>query len=182
MLIIPGHDSKNGNTNSFLYKTYGSLCSEYVLDKPLENQPFVNADSECAVVHSYGFFIFLAGLKKGLFKNVNSLVVFDGWFPNDCKFMSEEISVEDLPNVPTTFFFPTVGNRRGYPLESIVRKTMISRNNITIARGIGFGHNLLYQNFDTKKADELVNYLCKLSDYLTIIKEVIITFPNSKIL
>jgi hypothetical protein len=162
MLILPGYDSMNGNTNSFLYKTFGEKCSTYVLTQPLESQTSIlNKDATRAVVHSYGFFIFWVGYQKGLFPNVESLVVFDGYFPKDEIFHGEEFKVGLLP-LKTVYFFPTVGDRSSYKLEGLMKGS--SRSGMHIVRGVGFGHNLLFQEFDIEKAKALTLNLCLLVD------------------
>lgn len=175
-LILPGHDSKNGNENSCLFKIFKS--STYVLNKELTDQEtIINSDSEVAIVHSYGFFIFLVGYQKGLFPNVESLLVIDGWFPKDCKFNGTEYPIE-LPKLPTVFFFPTFGSRKDYPLESIVRQAMITRKDIHIVRGIGFGHNLLFGDFDKFKANDLILNLQLLGNERTTDLDRVVRFPS----
>jgi hypothetical protein len=171
MNILPGYDSKNYNTNSFLFKTYKENCSEYVLDKPLESQEsIISLKEEQTVVHSYGFFIFLAAYQKGLIQNTKSLIVFDGWFPTNCKFMEDEVKIV-LPNIPMIFFFPTFGDRREYSLESIVRQQMATRKDIIVIRGLGFGHNLLFGEFTEKKVTKLVIKCIKLSYINNLVSE-----------
>ncbi len=180
-LILPGYDSKNGNRNSFLYKAFGEMCNEYVLDKPLEEQEsIIKPSSEIAVVHSYGFFIFLVGYQNGLFKNIKSLIVFDGWFPSDCKFNGIDYSIE-LPDIRTVFFFPTFGDRKDYPLESIVRQSMISRKNITVVRGLGFGHNLLFGEFDENSVNSLTVSLLRLPDERSNDLDLVVKFLGTKV-
>jgi hypothetical protein len=180
-LVIPGYDSKNGNTNSVLYKTYKTKCSQYVLDQPLEDQyQFIDSDSKEVIVHSYGFFIFLVGYKLGLFKNT-SLVVIDGWFPKDCKFNGTEYKIE-LPPIPTVFLFPTFGDRKDYPLEAIVRQAMTSRKDITVVRAIGFGHNLLFGSFDEHMVADLVLALQCLPEKRLSDVDIKVNFPDTTLI
>ncbi len=157
------------------------MCSSYVLDKPLQEQSFQDADSITAVVHSYGFFIFLVGYQQGLFQNVKTLLVFDGWFPADCIFDGNEYPI-NLPAIRTIFFFPTFGNRREYPLEAIVRQQMIVRNDITVVRGHGFGHNILFDNFGTANTFALiVNLLASVPEERTNDLDLVVKYPSTKL-
>lgn len=181
-LILPGYDPTNGNANSVLFKTYKNMCSTYTLGKPLEDQTdiLINGDFNIAVVHSYGFFVFLIGYQIGLFKNVTSLVVIDGYFPKDRKFNETEYEIK-LPPIPILFFFPTFGNRQDYPLEAIVRQAMISRKNITVVRGHGFGHNLIFEKFDTDKVADLVLNLQHVPETRTSDLDLNVYFPETDI-
>jgi hypothetical protein len=155
-LILPGYDAINGNKNSCLFKMYPE-CTTYTLDQPLEDQQIKIEDSTTtAVVHSYGFFIFMVGHQRGLFKEIKHLVVLDGYFPRDCTFMGESYKMTLPEQVNMLFFFPTVGDRSSYPLEAVVRQAMVTRNGIFVVRGIGFGHNLLYQEFQESQGKLLV--------------------------
>ena len=154
-LLLPGHDDATGNRNSFLFRSY-PFCAEYVTNQDLKEQHIRNADAPVAMVHSYGFWAFVVGYQLGLFPNVKQLVVFDGWFPANKEFNGVKYEVK-LPPIPTKFFFPTFGDRSGYPLESIVHQVRaLGRKDLGIFRGIGFGHNLLFGEFDEAGARDLV--------------------------
>ena len=194
------------NKNSFLYKIYKDRCCEYVLDKPLIYQKSftdkIQPDKKYnVVVHSYGFFILLVALQQNIIKeeSINSIVIFDGYFPKLCKFMNIDVEIK-IPNIPTLFFFPTVGLRIDYPLESVVRQTIANRykynegeNNcvsldndnentifsnkdIVIIRGLGFGHNILYKSFQEPEAGELIENLLLL---LKSGSDLYVIFPNT---
>lgn len=183
LLVIPGYDSKNGNTNSCLFKAYGvDKCEQYVLNKPLEEQNFMNFASEKAVVHSYGFFIFIVMRKLGFFSSVKQLVVLDGWFPYDCKFNGKEYPIDLPEDILMTFFFPTVGNRKDYPLEAVVRQQMVKRKDIHVVRGINFGHNLIYNEFTPDCVTELVESLLpeKMLKYDNVC-DFILYFPQASL-
>lgn len=160
-LILPGYDTQHGNKNSCLFRGFPDECEQYVLDKPLCDQHWNHPHAESAIVHSFGFFIFLVGLKNGLFQHVKNLIVIDGWFPRDGKFQDHAYSIHLPTDIKCTFFFPTVGDRKDYPLEAIVRQFMATKDNheIVIIRGEGYGHNLIYNEFTSEK---MVGFVQKL--------------------
>lgn len=146
-LILPGYDTATGNRNSFLWRTYPEYATEYTPTQPLEDKP----DARLAIVHSYGFFAFLAGYQQGLYRSVKRLVVFDGYYPAHLMFADHKVELV-LPPIECIFFFPTVGNRTSYPLRSL-----LVTDEHTVVTGEGFGHNLLYNEFTTKEAEILVD-------------------------
>ena len=158
-LLIPGYDDANRNKNSCLYKVYGeSACVCYT---PGEFVSFPADSTEILIVHSYGFYAFLAGRSAGLLRGVKKLIVIDGYFPSNQKWGDVAVRVEIPKDISCVFFFPTYGDRSGYPLESVVRQAMVERRDITVARGVGYGHNLLHPpTEDTIR--EIVSFLAGL--------------------
>ncbi len=153
--FIPGWDETNGNTNSFLYRVMGEYkCCEYVLGKPLSDAFIKKIQlSNICVIHSAGFWAFLVAYKRGYLNHVTKVVVFDGWYPETCK-------ISELPgdgNIEYVFAFPTFGNRAEYPLETdVVRPAMKLHKNITVARLVGYGHNIMFGEVGLTKASELI--------------------------
>jgi len=175
--LIPGHDAVNGNTNSCLYRAFGDQCVRYDPAKPIAEQldAFPEQGEETVVAHSYGFAAFVAARAAGRLQAATKLIVLDGWYPEDGMWTGEPLLIQ-LPNIQCIFFFPTVGNRSEYKLEAdIVRPAMASAHDITIVRGQGFGHNLVYQSFGADEVKELIKSL----GYLTGVGIYTVEFPQT---
>ena len=171
MDIVPGYDPVHGNKNSVLYKTYGDQCIEYNPSEKIEGWT-TNTGNKVAVVHSMGFGAFLAARQEGGFVDTERLLVLDGAYP---KTWGETPLVAKIPPFPCIFFFSTVGDRSGYPLEAVVRQAMLSRKDITVVRGIDFGHNLLYGSFGCEKVKDLVQYLLSLPTDGSSERDILVT-------
>ena len=165
-MVIPGHDDEHFNSNSCLYRTYGAAACTLYNPGSVDSTPA--ADSDIAVVHSFGYFAFLAIRAGGGARNVKRLVVIDGWFPRDKMWGTLPVSPGVPENVACTFFFPTYGDRSGYSLEAVVRQAMVNRRDITVVRGVGYGHNLLHPPHVTPaNVRTLVSFLVGLPDART---------------
>jgi len=158
--ILPGYADATGNTNSCLWRAY------------------MDVDQEIVVVHSAGFAGFCAARSMGRLSSVCRLIVLDGWYPYPTT--TETSNKFDLPPVPCILWFPTVGDRSLYPLEAVARRAMVTRKDITVVRGVNFGHNLIYGEFDEKKVRELVTWLSTLPDERASDVDITVTFPNTK--
>lgn len=179
--VFPGYDTKNGCTNSCVYKALKSLCYTYVLDKPLSEQFNIMKNVTDVICHSYGYWVFVVGLAEGLFPQVASVTVIDGYIPKDRSWCGIEYEVKIPNSIKQKYFFPTVGDRFGYPLEAIVRQAKATAPSpcIWIFRGIGFGHNLIYENFQEEQVKELVEDIHNHKDQSP--RERLVMFPLTKI-
>ena len=156
---IPGYDSTNKNANSCLYRVFGKdACTLY---NPGDELDVIATPT--VVVHSYGFYALVAaGI---LSADVKRVVVLDGWIPELQSWGNDVCPVYIPENISWVFFFPTVGNRTEYPLEAVVRQAMVARKDITVVRGVGFGHNMLFApKITEERVREVVQKLIELPD------------------
>ena len=154
--FIPGFDERTKNTNSCLYRAFPETAV-VPYDHVDYNDNFPEQGRETVVVHSYGYYAFLMARAGGRLRACKRLLVIDGWFPSKSRMSAE------LPTgVSCVFFFPTFGDRTDYPLEAVVRQAMVSRADITVVRGVGFSHNLVYGAFGEAGVRELVSGLAQL--------------------
>ena len=162
-LIIPDYEQGVQNTGSCLYQGFGEKeCSQYVLDIPLREQTgFINEDANIAIVHSYGYFIFLVGRNEGMFKNVKLLLVLDGYCPEPRIFNGNPCLINiDAPGVPTAYFFPT-RDRHLFPLKEELRICNF------IFKGYDYGHNLIFGDFKPEHVREFCNAM--LSEFKKVV-------------
>jgi hypothetical protein len=165
LLIIPDVDVYS----STLVKAYRFGCVEYDVNRPLVGQ-FKQVEAattaKTAVVHGFGYFVFVVGWSKGLFRQVERLIVLDGSIPMTRKFAGERIQTlfADVPS--QLYFFPTAGFRAPYKLESeVIAPIYLSHrdNSIQIVRGQGFEHEILSATFDVERVRTLIDGLITLS-------------------
>jgi hypothetical protein len=134
------------------------------------------------VVHSCGFFALMAARGAGRLHGMRKLVVIDGWFPHDHLWAGAGaddgacVKVQVPLDVACVFFFPTFGDRSDYPLEAVVRQAMVERADVTVVRGVGFGHNLLYPPFGLVGVRALVDRLVAMPDRRGTDADVVVTF------
>jgi hypothetical protein len=158
--IIPGFDTETGNTNSVLFRAYPD-CLTYTKGESLAERwkdKDIVKTATTVVVHSMGFFAFLVALDEGLFQQVNKLLVLDGYYSKNQMWGEKECPVY-IPDIHSVYFFPTVGNRSTYLLETEHLNMHRENPKFKVVRGVGFGHNLLYESFDVEKARELIQRL-----------------------
>lgn len=171
LIVIPGHDDETGNTNSCLWRSFGkNVCLAYTPGDDFVGFP-QDATGRIVVVHSCGYWAYLAARTAGLLENARGLIVIDGWYPvhrTERKWGAMLVDASCVPNIPTVFFFPTVGDRSAFPLEAVVQQSLVRRvdnvnvnvNVKNIVRGLGFGHNLMFEKFQEPQVRWLVKHLC----------------------
>lgn len=161
-LIIPDYNLIDYNHSCVLYKTYGKKCSKYILNEIIEEQilKFKNINSEKAIVHGVGFFVFMIGVQTGLINNVKELIVIDGFLPADGRIGIKEYNL-NLPYCKTIYISTTVGNKSSYLLENRVTEMVLGskRNDVKIVKANGFRKNLLFGNFTVESVDAMLEHV-----------------------
>lgn len=168
--------------NSCLYRAFGAeACVAYNPDLPISAQRGAfpaEIPGAVVVAHSFGFAAFIAARASGLLRNAARLIVIDGFYPLDRTWAGRDITIELPSDCPCIFFFPSFGDRSRYPLEAVVRQAMITRLDLTVVRGIGFGHNLLYGSFKEPDVCSLVARLAALPDTRESEADIAIHMPQ----